>query len=193
MTIEKGKDWGEAIVVPDNLVVCHTDAEVAGTSTVCVVVAGDLFRCLGSPRAPQPGSPGRMLPVDGLSVTIDHGTQCWALSTVEVGTWWSRAPYVCVSNTGFVGDRNLTPRSHPNDGRFEVVTLTASLRQRMQIDRRSRSGTHLPHPQITVSPAQEWTFSRTSRSQQLRIDGAVVDAWTHVSVTIAPDHFAVVI
>lgn len=193
MTIEKGKDWGEAIVVPADLVVCHSDSDVAASSTTCVVVAGDLFRCLGSPLSPQSGSPGRLLPVDGLTVTVDQQTARWAVSTVEVGTWWSRAPYVCVCNTGFVGHRNLTPRSHPNDGRFEVVTLTASIRQRFQIDRRSRSGSHLPHPQVSVASAVEWSFSRTSRSQRLRIDGALVHDWTHVAVRLVPDHFAVVI
>ena len=194
MTIKKGEDWGSEIRLPSEIHFCSSDAEIAVTDQPFAVTAGDLFRCLGSPRPPLPETQGRSLPVDALVVTVDGlAGHRLAVSTVEIGSWWSRHEYLCVSNTGFVGERNLAPRSHPNDGRFEIIRLTASLRQRLQIDRRSRTGTHLPHPGISVGSGTHFSHTRTEAGQQLRIDGHLVSGWNEVSVTIAPDHFTVLL
>ena len=194
MTIKKGEDWGSQIVLPSEIPLCASDAEVADAVRPFAVTAGDLFRCLGSPRPPVPHAQGRSLPVDALVVTIDGlVTPRLAVSSVEIGSWWSRHEYVCISNTGFVSERNLAPRSHPNDGRFEIVRLTASLRQRVQIDRRSRTGAHLPHPGISVTNGTQFSLIRTESWQRLRIDGRAVRQWNELTVSIAPDHFTVLL
>ena len=58
------------------------------------------------------------------------------------------------SGQDVLGDRahDVAPRAHPNDGRFDVVEVSAAMpaRARLQAWRRLATGTHVPHPDITT-------------------------------------------
>lgn len=88
-------------------------------------------------------------------------------------------------NAEFLDGRDVAPRGHPNDGRFELLTFASSMsrRERWQARRRASDGTHLPHPLITVTS----TSAARIGSGVLLLDGCRVGAVRSVSVTVRPD------
>lgn len=199
MTIEKGKDWGEAVQAPESMRVVHSDQAVATLErgSTFSVTHGDLWRSLGCPLTPSPGQQATRLPIDCLEyslVTADGEIQGRASSSIEVGQWKSLnfgrlRRFVCVSNNGFVGGHNFFPRAHPNDGFFEVLTMDIAMvrAQRFLSYRRLRTGTHLPHPNLRTSRLSEITIEPNELNEKLRIDGAVVKNWAKISVHLEAD------
>ena len=169
MTIRKGEEWGERAVLPRGLPSAGDDASVArwfesappGSAEAGIVLhGGDLARTLGSVGAPTTGAEATRAVVDVLSVAAATGESCTAVAHVVVRTgrrgsgWWRpTGRVVIVMNAQFIGDADPTPRSHPGDGRLDVLDVDASLsrRARRQVRRRLRTGSHLPHPQLTVT------------------------------------------
>ena len=88
---------------------------------------------------------------------------CAVAHVVARRSWW-RGRIVAVFNCEHLGRWDVAPRGHPNDGLAEVldVDATMTLRQRLQAWRRLPSGTHVPHPAISVSrgPTASWEFAR---------------------------------
>lgn len=193
MTIQKGAEWGTPIERPDDLVVANSDAELAalvGTGTVrsLGLAGGDLHRSLGSPG---PRQQMRRLPVDALMVEIDEARSLAVAHVVARRSWW-RGTVLAVMNCDHVGVWNVAPRAHPNDGRFDVVEAapTMPLRSRLQARTRLASGTHVPHPKVSVTTATQrsWRFETAMR---IWVDGVEHERCTRLSVAIAPDHFEI--
>lgn len=197
MTIKRGEEWGRRITAPDEFAVLSSDAELAGhpRDVPAAVTAGDLWCALGRPRRVAPGDECTEVSIDAMEVTVTRGNgsvfTTRAASSVEVGGWFSREGYVAVLNTGFLRGLNLTPRSHPNDGRIEVFEIDrkASFMQRLLIRRRGGTGSHLPHPDVAISAVQSARLERASRGRTLRIDGHKMRSWRSVSIDSAPDHW----
>jgi diacylglycerol kinase family enzyme len=153
--------------------------------------AGDLSRTMGG------GAPARFegvvtrAPVDLLRVRID-GTEHVALSHVVLRDrwWWGRV--VLVMNAQFIGRHDVVPRSHPNDGRADVLEALPSMppRARVQAWRRSVTGTHLPHPSLRVSHVQHWE-QRFDRPVTCWLDGVRIGRVVDVSVEVVPDGLVV--
>jgi diacylglycerol kinase family enzyme len=105
--------------------------------------------------------------------------------------WW-RGSLLAVMNADHVGDWNVAPRAHPNDGKVDAVEVAASmsLRHRWQARERLPQGTHVPHPSITVRTLTEsaWTFERP---MDVRIDGVAHGRATRLAVDVLADHFAI--
>lgn len=193
MTIQRGQEWGVAVPRPDGLTVAGADAELArlvdrdphgrfGLS------GGDLFRSLGSP---EPRDPMQRLPMDALAVSVD-GRELLAVAHVVARRGWWTGPLLAVMNADHVGEWNVAPRAHPNDGRADVVEVDATMpvRHRWQARGRLPHGTHVPHPDIHVRTTAEesWTFDRGTR---VRVDGVDVGMVTHLVVRVLPDHFEI--
>lgn len=173
MTIRRGEAWGEAAAAPDDLVVVAGDAAArsvvvpareAGRSLVTFGVAGgDLARTMGG------GAPGRfsgpvvLAPVDALRVEAG-GHVTWAVAHVVARRSWWRGEVHLAMNAQFIGRHDAAPRSHPNDGRADVIDVdpAMTLRARVEAVRRSHTGSHLPHPQLTTRQLAvvEWRFDR---------------------------------
>ena len=198
MTIERGQDWGRETEVPPDLVVSTNDArtcELVAAGRAVAAVKGDVAVTLGSRVAPKAGSRGRKLPVDLLDVMLRVGGEprrCVAVAHVEIGQpWWRggrwRGAAHFVMNTGHWRSHDIVPRGHPNDGRFEVMTVSAgmSARQRWLAWRRSVLGTHLPHPGLSVSSLTETSFA--GRHLVVRVDGRRVRGVSEVEVRVRPD------
>lgn len=159
MTIRKGEPWGVLQPVPSDLTVVADDRALgehlsrlraAGSDLGVVGVrGGDLARTLGG------GTPGRLVH-DGVRATVDllrvcvDGEHRWAAAHVVCGQWWFGEAAIFM-NAQFRGSLDLAPRSHPNDGRVDLLHMQPSmtLQQRWQAHRRARSGTHVPHPHLT--------------------------------------------
>jgi hypothetical protein len=200
VTIRKGEPWGVPVAAPVELFLAPDDASaarfvhgaLAGGRTVPLfgVTGGDLARTMGG------GTPGRFpgevtrAPVDVLQVMAD-GRGTIAVAHVMVGSWWHGECRLAL-NAQYLGRLDLAPRSHPNDGRLDALVLAPSMswRARLQARRRARSGTHLPHPQLSMSQtaAVEWTFDR---ALPIRVDGVRWGRGREVRVTVVPDALVV--
>jgi len=74
-------------------------------------------------------------------------------------SWW-RGEVVFAMTAQFWHGRDIAPRSHPNDGKVDVLRVAAqmSVRTRLAARSRSRTGTHLPHPQLTFAQSTDTTI-----------------------------------
>ena len=191
MTIKKGVAWGEPGLVPDDAVTCADDAAVAAScDRVVVIGAGDLHRGLGQPRAKRPGEECTILSVDLMRVSVEKADGSVALLSavahVCIGRFGMRGGFRGLVNAGFVDGSNLAPRSHPGDGRVELVTMEGNTpwRQRLMARRRAVTGTHLPHPMIRVTALDAWETDVDGLG--LRVDGVLVPGARRVSVSVEP-------
>jgi hypothetical protein len=204
VTIKPGDEWGRLVARPDGLVTVGSDREVVEalhrrpTSPVAVT-SGDLARTLGAGVAPR-ASGGRVarsmlneIPIDLVEVSLDGGEPIIACAHVVARSpWyrghWLRGPILAVMNAEFIGEWDVAPRGHPNDGRVEVfeVEQAMSLRHRLAARRRLRSATHLPHPDIGTRSVRshEWSFPR---ALDVEVDGRRSGRASSISVRVVAD------
>lgn len=167
MTIRPGGPWGDRRVPPPALRRADSDADAAALIDAghreFELTAGDLWRTIGG-SASYDGL-RTVVPIDLLRVEYRVGDvveQAFAVahavfrrSTGRFG----RGDVSYVMNAQYLGEWDLAPRGHPNDGRMDVVTISADMswRQRRLLRRRLPTGTHLPHPRIrTQSLTEPW-------------------------------------
>lgn len=213
MTIEKGKEWGHRGQCPDKVLLTHSDADLIAQwlgdpSAVFMMISGDLHTSLGRPMWKEINTSVdshevQFLPVDILRVVVSKNDQAntaktvemYALSSVQIGSWLSRGRFVCVSNCGFVGDYNIAPRAHPNDGEMDVVTVSSHIdwRQRLQARSRARLGNHIPHPAIAMERGVSHSWTKESPRERLLVDGIEVKRWSAVQVSVIADACTVVV
>jgi hypothetical protein len=204
MTIRKGESWGRRIPIPPLIRRVESDAELSrcSQSEFISLTGGDIHRTLGSPPPVQGNHECTLLSIDALVIRVvkpdDSDQELIAASRIEVGSFLSplgRRRFVCVTNGGIVNTRNLAPRAHPNDGRIDVLTIDASMtfRNRLIARNKAMTGTHLPHPQISVRQDQSFHTSRFDRGERLSIDGILVREWSEIFVSIMPDYWQVVV
>jgi hypothetical protein len=215
VTIEKGREWGHRGQRPQSVHVVHSDADVVRAwtqdpNTTFAVVAGDLHMALGQPKWKDDQTECQFLSVDVFHVTVtpqqDHQyskqnnagketIETFALSSVRIGSWFTRGRFITVSNCGFVGRYNIAPRAHPNDGEMDVVTVYSDMdwRQRIQARSRARLGQHIPHPQISMERGLSHSWHKEHKRERLFIDGEEMRNWGSVEVTVIPDACAVVV
>ena len=173
------------------------------------VLGGDLWQVAGAPSGgvERLGSTqAQTVPVDLMAVEAD-GRQLWACGhAVARNSWW-RGPAAAAMNADRLGEWRLAPAAHPNDGRLHVLTTglgprndgdatTAAARRRSQASLgipqrllargRLRSGTHLPHPLITMRRVAEATFD-FEQALGLWLDGERVGRCRTLRVSVVPD------
>jgi hypothetical protein len=200
MTIRKGEEWGTRIPVPDDFLVAEDDADLAGHEPHenFALRRGDLHKALGEPRLPNRGSECTAVPIDGLLCRIRFRdgsiAERFAVSSVTIGSWWSGEFHV-VSNSGFLHGLNIAPRSHPNDGVADLISFASSmsLRQRLIARRRAATGTHVPHPDVTVARITATGFTRSHRRQRLTLDGRAVSEWEQIDIQVIADHWTLLL
>jgi hypothetical protein len=196
MTIRKGEAWGSVVAPPAGLPI-FDDERVAAQGLKGFVGperpialglrGGDLARTMGG------GGSGRFdgevvcAPVDLLRVALDGESFCAAAHVVLRRRWW-RGRVVLAMNAQYLGRFDVAPRSHPNDGRVDVLDIDPSmgLRARLQARARARTGSHLPHPHIRTSSVAtcEFVFDRPLNCW---IDGALVRTARRVTINVEPD------
>ena len=159
MTIRRGASWGSAGALPDDGVVVRSDAEAravverarrAGEEPPPLgLLGGDLCRTLGGrgDEARLRSDEATRAVVDLGSVLVD-GRQHWFVAHLVARRSWWRGPVFAALNAQWLGSWDAAPRSHPNDGRLDVITADLSVRDRTKAWRRLPQGTHVPHPDI---------------------------------------------
>jgi hypothetical protein len=198
--ITRGEQWGVPTTRTHEDIVVTGDCELASSSSDrrLIVRTGDIARSLGDPAVPQVDANCIEVPIDALRVIISlhNGTSISMLASshVVIGNWL-QGRLICVSNSGFIGNRNVSPRAHPNDGFFDVMTLPPSMgiQQRIRARHKSILGTHTPHPLIETSRAKTIEYSSASRTESLRIDGRRIRSWSAVQAEIVPDYWRLLV
>ncbi len=198
MTIEKHSVWAIETVWPADGPRFTSDRELAlaaaaalaeGETLEAVLTAGDLRQTLGGPRA-EGAAPYRY-PCDLGFVSLDQGEeQPFVAHVVARRRFWQGEAAV-VMNAAYLGDRYLGPRSHPNDALLDVTVGALPLQQRLLASKRSRQGTHVPHPLLTVyrRPTWEHTFTRPTT---IWADGERLGRCRHLAVRLVTDALAVI-
>jgi hypothetical protein len=198
MTIRKGEAWGEPAVCPSDLRVVSTDRELRDwvvwhrTRSQPIrdlgVAGGDLARTCGGATGAHPLS--SKIRVDAMRVTLDGNEPTWGVAHVVARGHWLRDELAMVMNAQFYGPYDVAPRSHPNDGKVDVLRVDASMgwRERLQARRRARTGSHLPHRHLSMRSVAEIDL-HFDRSMVVWIDGVRCGAARRLVVTAESDAF----
>ena len=202
MTIRKGQPWGAPGALPAGGVVARTDAEAravveaARRSQTALptigLLGGDLCRTMGGT-----GDEGRIggpdavtFPIDVGSVLVDGRLHWFVAHLVARSRGWGRA-WVAM-NAQWLGDLNLAPRGHPDDGLLDVFDARLRPGDLWKVRARARHGAHLPHPRIGEArrSAVQVTFERPL---PVWLDGVPIGPARTLSVRVEPDAARVVV
>lgn len=196
MTIRAGEEWGRPAPDGTTATAAAGDADLArrladGDGGPFTVTSGDLHRAVG---APPPGRGVTLLPVDSLAVRLDDGPERLVVAHVVARRGWWRGPLLAVCNVDYVGEWNVAPRAHPNDGRIDIVQVAPAmrLRARWHAWRRLPQGTHVPHPDVTTRSVRQAEFT-FARPLDVWLDGAAAGRASKIAVTVHADAFELLI
>lgn len=202
MTMRKGQPWGERRKLPADLPTAGGDARAADLiATGCrelVLTGGDLWSTVGGTPALD-DEERTVVPVDSLWVEwtqdgVAHSRPVLAHAVIGAPprrSFRRAGDVVYVMNAQYLGPWDMAPRGHPNDGRFDVVTVAGDMswRQRRQFRRRLPTGTHLPHPCVrSESFGRSWMHPGPGT---LTLDGCKVGRAEDISIDIRPDSLTV--
>ncbi len=198
MTISKNSAWAIEAEWPDDGPRFSTDHELAaaaasaleqGSPLEAVLLDGDLRRTLGGPR-PDGATPYRY-PCDLGFVRLDDGSEYpFAAHVICRRRLWQGEAAV-IMNAAYLGDRYLGPRSHPNDDLLDVTVGSLRLQQRFLASKRSRQGSHLPHPALTVTRRSAWAHE-FARPVPVWVDGQRVGRSRRIEARLVTDAFNVI-
>jgi hypothetical protein len=177
MTIEKGQAWGSPGALPTDAVIVHSDAEAraiverarrAGDPVPALgLLGGDLCRTVGGAgdEARLRSDEAVQLPVDLGAALIDGRLHWFVAHLVARKRWWRGRVYAAM-NAEYLGQWDVAPRSHPNDGLLDTFEVTMSTGERLKARSRLATGTHLPHAGI-----------KQRRVAAVQVDVAGLDVW----------------
>ncbi|MEQ1872358.1 MAG: hypothetical protein ABL953_01420 [Ilumatobacteraceae bacterium] len=200
MTIEKGMPWGVAVPSPADLRVVPTDRDARdfvvrqrerGESLRPLGLGGgDLARTMGGGSGRFPGTVTQAI-VDLLRVQAGERVT-WAVSHVVARRSWHRGEVLFAMNAQFFGNYDVAPRSHPNDGKVDILHVAADMswRARRAAMRRARTGTHLPHPQLTTRQVTDYSLT-FKRPLVIWVDGERWGSAAELQITVEPDALTV--
>jgi len=203
VTIKRGEEWGTSGPLPADGVLVRSDAEAravveehrrAGEPVPPLgLLGGDLCRTLGGTgdearlRSPE----AHRVPVDLGAALIDGRLHWFVAHAVVRRSWWS-GRIIAVMNAEFLGDWDVAPRSHPNDGRLDTLEADLPLGDRLKARSRLRTGAHVPHPGIAQRRVDAAQFDLRSPTP-IRLDGALVGTVRRLSVRVEPDALTCVV
>jgi hypothetical protein len=203
MTIRKGEPWGAPAPLPPDGVVVRSDAEAREVVTAARranepvpalgLLAGDLCRTVSGPgdEARLRSDAAMSFPCDLGEVLLDGRLHFFVAHLVARRRAWLGRTFVAM-NADWLGELNLAPKGHPNDGLLDISEGSLPLGQLLAARRRARLGAHLPHPRIEHrrTAARQVRFERPV---PVRLDGTLVGEFRDISVRVASDALTIVI
>jgi YegS C-terminal NAD kinase beta sandwich-like domain len=203
VTIRKGQPWGEPMPLAADGRFVRSDAEAralieplwlaGGPLPPLGLLGGDLCRTLGGR-----GDEERLWSADAMTFPVDLGIaefdgerHCFVAHVVARRSWW-RGRAVAAMNAQWLGEWDLGPRSHPDDGLLDITDGVLPPGQRLEARRRARTGTHLPHPDLRTSRVAEVDLT-FERPLDVWLDGERVGRTSRLRLDLAPDALRVVI
>ena len=157
------------------------------------LIGGDLARTVGARSDREEIRHGARvaLPIDLGVVSIDGRDMIMASSLIIRRPFWS-GEVDAVMNASFYHSWNVTPSGHPNDGRFDVVHAELSWSDRWKARSRLPTGSHVPHPDITIRRLTTCEFT-PHRVARVWLDGVRVGSASRVEVSVRADAALVLI
>jgi hypothetical protein len=203
VTIRKGELWGEAGPLPADGVVVRTDAEAREAVSrarradrpvpALGLLGGDLARTCGAAgderRLRSDGA--QRLPVDLGEVLVDGSLQFFVAHLVARRSWL-HGRIVAAMNAQYLGSWDVAPRSHPNDGRLDLLDADPSLGDRLKARGRLPTGTHVPHPAISERRVKAVQLELPPGTK-VWLDGTCVGPARTLSIRAVPDALTVVV
>jgi len=196
--IAKGQPYGEPGELPAGGSLVRSDAEAAAALQearrerrpfpALGLLGGDLCRTLGG---------GRSSDLQGVRFTVDLGEalldgrlHLFVAHLVARTSLWTRA-FVAM-NAQWLGQWNLGPRAHPNDGLLDTYDAHLPPNQLLPVRARLHHGVHLPHPGIKERRTAALQVE-LERPLPVRLDGVAVGKARVISVRVQTDALTVVI
>ena len=99
---------------------------------------------------------------------------------------------IWVINSPIIDGRRISPKSHPADGFLDIVEFSLSFRQSQKAYKRSKSGDHLPHPQIQTSKKRTYMMKAKGK-RKVVIDGKKITYSNEASISVIPHAIAVIL
>lgn len=205
MTIQRGREWGEevdySVIDRDRRWAVGGDVEFvehvnSASTSPFAIVHGDLFKFLGSPPSAVDSKRVRRLPIDVLEVRmIDRRGTTHRLLTTSLVVRLPRmrggilrGTMVAIDNCGQFRGSSFSSRSHPNDGKFEMITMTeGSFRDRLVALSRMKQGVFEASAEIRVSQFATASIDVGGRSLVLANDRTYVHI-SRIEATVLADH-----
>jgi hypothetical protein len=200
MTIRKGEAWGERLAVPPDLTVLADDValhrwlvpqrEHGDAIRPLGITGGDLGRTMAAGGQERFGEHALRVPLDLVRVEAE-GRITWSVAHVVARRSWWRGEVVLAMNAQYLGDADVAPRAHPNDGRVDVLRVdpAMSMQTRWQALRRARTGSHLPHPQLRMTQSREVRLELV-RPLVVWVDGVRWLTTRSLTLTVEPDAYS---
>ena len=195
MTISKGSSYGEPGTLPEDAVVCGSDAEMRSVLEdarksnepypTIGLTGGDLCRTLGGT-----GRFSVRFPVDLGMAMLDGRMHLFVAHVIARNRLWTRS--VVAMNAQWLGEWNLGPKAHPNDGLLDVYDSTLTASDLAKVRKRLHHGAHLPHPRIKEQRRQAVQVS-LAKALPVRLDGVDVGRFRDLSLRVEPDALTVVV
>jgi len=201
VTIRKGEVWGEPGPLPPDGVVVSTDLEARRAVTdarranrtppALGLLGGDLARTCGATgdEARLRGPDAQRLPVDLGEVLVDGALHFFVAHLVARRSWW-RGPVVAAMNAEFLGRWDVAPRSHPNDGRLDLLQADLPVGDRWKARSRLPTGSHVPHPGIAERRVRAVQLD-LAPGTRLWLDGECIGPARALSIRVVPDALTV--
>ena len=195
--IAPGSSYGERREPPSGAIEVFDDGEASsvismwrarGEEPPCLILrGGDLYRTLGGAgtKVRRVGAGTLVtMPVDLGIIRFDGQERVFLAHAILRTPAW-RGRFEVVMNAQWCGDLDLGPKSHPGDGLLDVTVGSLTPRQRIAARSRARSGTHLPHPALTLRRVATHELDSGHRTS-LYLDGRRVASCRRASVHIEP-------
>ena len=208
MTIRKLGPYGVPVPRPTKLIVLHSDSEIAqqfksGTlSEPCTVTKGSIAQSLGIDGQHSYKDSNSVLPMTLVQIDllqIEYRTKfskasvfrTYVAGSLSLQHHTPFSTFLILSNSGVLRGRDVLPRAHPNDGFADVLEIDASInmRQRALAWHRSKTGSHLPHPQCKASRSVEYQWS--GRSSNMIADGVTHKGVVWLNCKVLPDAMSI--
>lgn len=204
--IRKGEDWGERATLPPDRPIITSDGELHRylQDTMAAdpqlpldpigLLGGDLCKTLGGAgRRDRLASDEAMtLACDLVEARLD-GRRWWFAGHLVARSTWLTGHLTFAMNGAWRGDWNVAPRSHPGDGRIEIVSTSMTAPNRLKGWRRINHGGHVPHPDISVTKVKRYEDDHRGRPRRIELDGAAVGRAAKIELRVLGGALPVVV